>query len=59
MLTVAQALDLAMNYLDKIEVKGRENVFNLYKAQDALAAIKIALAEQNKQKEVLEKKDGE
>lgn len=57
MLTVAQALDLAINYLDKVEVKGRENVYNLYKAQDAIAAIKIALA-QNK-KEDPEKKDGE
>ena len=57
MLTVAQALDLAIEYLDRIEVKGRENVFNLYKAQDAVAAIKIALA-QNK-KEDPEKKDGE
>ena len=57
MLTVAQALDLAINYLDKVEVKGRENVYNLYKAQDAIAAIKIALA-QNK-KEDSEKKDGE
>lgn len=57
MLTVAQALDLAINYLDKVEVKGRENVYNLYKAQDAIAAIKIALA-QNKNEDP-EKKDGE
>lgn len=60
MLTIAQALDLAIDCLDRIEVKGRSNVYNLYKAQDAITAVKVALeSNQKEEKEDPETKEGE
>ncbi len=56
MLTLLEAANLALDYLEKVEVKGRENVCNLYKAQDAVFAIKLALEQANSKKE---EKEGE
>ena len=50
-MTALQALELALEYMDKIEVKGHDNVFNLYKAYDAVFATKVALQQKEDKKE--------
>lgn len=42
-MTVVEALELALRYLDNVEVKGHENAFGLHKAYDAVYAAKVAL----------------
>lgn len=53
-MTVVEALELALRYIDNIEVSGHENAFSLHKAYDAVYAAKVAL--QSKKEDTQEAK---
>jgi hypothetical protein len=53
-MTVVEALEFALRYIDNVEVKGHENAFNLHKAYDAVYAAKVAL--QSKKEDTQEAK---
>jgi hypothetical protein len=53
-MTVVEALELALKYIDSVEVKGHENAFSLHKAYDAVYAAKVAL--QSKKEDTQEAK---
>lgn len=42
-MTVVEALEIALGYINNIEVRGHENAFNLHKAYDAVYAAKVAI----------------
>jgi hypothetical protein len=48
-MTVVEALELALRYIDNIEVSGHENAFSLHKAYDAVYAAKVALQSSKKE----------
>lgn len=50
MFTLLQAINIVLENLEQIEIKGRENVQHLYKAQDAAFAVKVALEAQEAKK---------
>lgn len=54
-MTVIEALELALRYIDNVEVRGHENAFNLHKAYDAVYASKVAL--QSKKEDTQETKE--
>ena len=61
MFTLLQAINIVLENLEQVEIKGRENVQHLYKAQDAAFAVKVALEAQEAKKaeENTETKDDE
>ena len=49
-MTVVEALEIALGYINNIEVRGHENAFNLHKAYDAVYAAKVALQSKKEDK---------